>query len=384
MLATDGRPSRSSDDEDGARAADEAESQDPPRPPGAQSPDELLARARRLAADGRYDDIAAAVADEAEVWSGEDGADAALAEIASLLPRGGPAWCTVAAWEVHSLLEAEDLSQAMEKAQEIHRHVEARAEAEPDSAARQDELWASYRRLGAIAASGEDPAAVAYLEAALGICRRSAAADPTDADRQWDLALAHEELADTATVAGDARTAGRHYRAAVHIRQTFATANPTDESWAMALSLGRRSLSVFEENLAAGVRYYESAVRTTQRLSAAHPETLRFQLDLAASHEALGDLAMAGDDPARAHHHYRTAVDVASHLDATGTPAEQWELDPPPFAARCASQEDEARSDGVQLVGCDSTDRRAGRDRRRIRSGEPVGAAGIEPATARV
>jgi len=298
---------------------------------------ELLTRAHQLAAEGQYDDIVALVAESQQLSDGAeadeaeaDEPEAVLAEIGSLIPTTEPAWCAVVGQRVAHLVDQGDLSTATEEAREIHRHVQARGATQSGNVQWQTDMIASHDRLGALASLGEDPVAgVAHMEAALAIQRRLATADPTDAGRQWNLAHSHERLANVAMEAGDFATAGRNYRAALSIHQRFAAADPTDESWKLGASLAEQDLTIFEDTFARSVAFAESALRTTLRLSTAHPETLVFQRDLAVSHQDLGDLAMAADDPGRAYQHYHAAVEVAERLAATGTGWEQWNLDLP-------------------------------------------------------
>jgi hypothetical protein len=98
---------------------------------------------------------------------------------------------------------------------------------------------------------------------------------------------------------GHLGAAGRNHLAALRIAEASAAADPTDGSWAAAVSLGRRDLAAFEEIRAGAVAIHESAVETTRRLSAARPRTLQFQRGPTASLEGPGDLAMAVDDPGR-------------------------------------------------------------------------------------
>jgi tetratricopeptide (TPR) repeat protein len=102
--------------------------------------------------------------------------------------------------------------------------IQALADADPTSAAKQRDLPVSYERLGGVSvAAGDLKAARGYFEGGLRIRRLLADADPTSALQQRDLCVSHWKIANLLEQQGQPAEALTHWQKAHDILQGMVT-----------------------------------------------------------------------------------------------------------------------------------------------------------------
>ena len=133
---------------------------------------------------------------------------------------GAPLVGQTALWTVGHLIARGRLTAATDLATTAHRILAAAAGRYPDDADRQWDLSVANNKLADVfARRGDLAAADRHFADGLAIARRLADADPADAGKQLDVFVPHANLGDVAARRGDVAAADRHYADALAIRR---------------------------------------------------------------------------------------------------------------------------------------------------------------------
>jgi tetratricopeptide (TPR) repeat protein len=161
-----------------------------------------------------------------------------------------------------------------------------------------------------LVAAGELAGASSAAEAAVGLLRASAQKDPSDLQRQIDLADALSEAGDVKFAQGDLANA-RKDDEECHAIVRQAAANSNDEGLQRRLSyswtrLG--DLSVAQANPAAALAAYNADIEIARRLAADDPSDLAKKRDVAVTLGKIGDLRFQQKDVAGARRAFEGAA----------------------------------------------------------------------------
>ena len=225
--------------------------------------DDLIDIPRHLAALGDYDDIIDVASQATQILPGTLAVVAYLAEIRPLIPPAERAWTIVADFEVQALLSAGDLPAATQQLRAMHQQIQARAAADPGNAQRQYDLSVSHERLGdtAVAAGDLTAATTAYL-ATREIAAKLASSPHAEPLWQRELSVSHNKLGDVAVAAGDLAAARAAFQAGLGIAERLAAADPANTGWQRDLSISHDQLgnvAIVAGDLAAARAAYQAS-----------------------------------------------------------------------------------------------------------------------------
>jgi tetratricopeptide (TPR) repeat protein len=199
--------------------------------------------------------------------------------------------------------------------------VRARAAAEQalSVATTDGERAAAQRLVGEIATDQHDYAvAKPALEAALAICQRLAASDPTPKN-QGDLASVLQDKGDLLVLTGAFDAARDAFSDSLAIRRRLAAANPSDPAIQDYIASDYQRLGDLAEKMGdvKGAKdQFEAGLAIRQQLSAADPSNTDLQYYLSAFLRRLGDLAVKQGDLTAARKAYEDCLAIRQRLSA--------------------------------------------------------------------
>ncbi len=175
----------------------------------------------------------------------------------------------------------------------------------------QRELGAAYERIGRIQGNsyfsnlGNTDGATRSYEKSLAIRTRLAAAHPSDAVAQAELADSHQGVGDMQYTRSDLRAALASYERALAIRRRLVDANPADDSLRLALAITHTRVGDVTgmegyANLGdapGALRHYRAAIAAQERLVARRPNDPARLATLGATLASSGNLARVTGDP---------------------------------------------------------------------------------------
>jgi tetratricopeptide (TPR) repeat protein len=203
--------------------------------------------------------------------------------------------------------------------------------ADPGNAGWQDQLSASYMRIGyLLKAQGDLAAAGAAYRASLAIQERLTAAGPNHAGWQRNLAVSHEMIGTVLQTQGDLAAAGEAYRAshAIFERLTAADRGNAGRQRDLAASHSKiGNLFWAQGNFAGASVAYRASRAICERLTTADPTNANWQQDLSVSHDKIGHLLQMQGDLAAAGVAYRASLAIREHLAAADPSNTKWQRD---------------------------------------------------------
>jgi tetratricopeptide (TPR) repeat protein len=205
------------------------------------------------------------------------------------------------------------------------------AAADPSKAVWQHELAASQDGMGNVLRVQGDLAGalVAYRES-LAVIQRLAATDPSNAVWQRDLSVSQGQMGDVLLARGDLAGALQAYRESHAILQRLASAHPFNLGWQRDLSISRSKLGdvlVAQRDLAGALLAYRQSLALSRRLASADPSNAGWQRDLSVTHERMGDVLSAQGDLAGALAAYRESLAIRQRLASANPCNAAWQRD---------------------------------------------------------
>lgn len=158
---------------------------------------------------------------------------------------------------------------------------------------RQSDLATAHQRIGAaLRDMGDLAGALAEARASLGITQRIARQDVNQADLQRELAVSHNSVGIILADLGDPAGALQEFNASLAIGKDLRALDPDQARWQHDLSIsheriGRVLLAL--DNLPAALDAFQSAAALRQTLSERDPGNTEWQRELGVSHHKVGE-----------------------------------------------------------------------------------------------
>jgi len=196
--------------------------------------------------------------------------------------------------------------------------------ANPDSAqAARDYIVALDHMAEMANDKGESDKALEYLIKANTTMEKLLAANPDSGQAARDVSVSLNKLGDFLAQRGqpgDAEAALKHYTRSLGQCEKLLAANPDSAQAARDVSVSLNRLGDFLSqrgqpgDAEAALKHYKRDLGISEKLLAANPDSGQAALDVAISHERLGDFARDSDNPAEAEDHYRHSLDTWGRL----------------------------------------------------------------------
>jgi tetratricopeptide (TPR) repeat protein/tRNA A-37 threonylcarbamoyl transferase component Bud32 len=181
-------------------------------------------------------------------------------------------------------------------------------------------LYVSHQKIGTVLlAQGDSAAGLASHESALAIAEKRAAEDPSDSERQYDVAMGHYKVGDVLVDQGNLPAALVELRASLAIAGVLAVKDPTNVLHQNHLVVTHQELGdvlFAQREMAAALVEYRASLTIAAALAAADPANIDYTRNLSVSHEKVGDALLAQHDPAGALAAYREALAIVEKLAA--------------------------------------------------------------------
>jgi len=224
-------------------------------------------------------------------------------------------------------LERGRLEEAYALYKDVLTDAERRAAADPSNAGWQRDLAGAYQKLGEVAVTaGKLDDARAWFDKARAV-RKTLADAPDPSALQHDLAASYDRLGDVAATAGKLDDARAWFEQALTIRKNFAAAGPSNTGWQRDLAMSYIRLG--DVTLAAAKlddarAWFEQALAVRKSLAAADPSNAAWQRDLSTSFITQGRVASTLDEQ-RAW--FEQALAVRKSLAAADPSNVDWQRD---------------------------------------------------------
>jgi DNA-binding CsgD family transcriptional regulator/Flp pilus assembly protein TadD len=140
-----------------------------------------------------------------------------------------------------------------------------------------------------------DDALTAFHEA-LAIVKLLTATDPSNADWQRDLAVAHSKIGDIAQAQGRLDDALTAFHEALAIVKLLTATDPSNADWQRDLAVAHSKIGDIAQaqgRLEDALNAFYEVLAISQRLAATDPSNADWQRDLAVAHSKIGDIARA-------------------------------------------------------------------------------------------
>lgn len=228
-----------------------------------------------------------------------------------------------------------DLQGAEEKYRASLALTERLVAIDPGNSEWQRDLSISHERIGGVLRIlGDLERAKEHYSKGLHVAERLAASDPTNSEWQRDLSVSHNNLGDVLKDQGNLPGALEHHRKSLIIRERLAGLRRAP----YRLKLQRqRDLMVCYDKIAdvlrdqgdspSALHHYRQALRIAIYLAGREPTNTLWQRDLSVCHNKVGDQLRAEGDLAGAEEQYRKSLDVAERLAAREPANTLWQRD---------------------------------------------------------
>lgn len=221
-----------------------------------------------------------------------------------------------------------DTAAAYDQFERCHQITEKRALANPDWAASQANLAATFIMLGNMSQQirRDMKASVGYYEKAIAIYEAVIENPKGNGERPVDPIVARRAMAAAATQLavvllrmGNPSAAASDFDKALKIRQEIAREQPANEQFALELSTAYLALA--EVHFRSGERKKafedcENCLAVRQKLVQEHPENLRYQRELSVIYGNFGDFRLHCDEPDAARPLYEKNLELSRKLAA--------------------------------------------------------------------
>jgi tetratricopeptide (TPR) repeat protein len=181
-------------------------------------------------------------------------------------------------------------------------------------------LLVSHQKIGdVLLAQGDSASGLANQRSALAIAEKRAAEDPSDAERQYDVAMSHYKVGDVLVDQGNTPAAVVELRASLAIAEVLAVKDPTNVLHQNHLVVTHQELGdvlFAQREMAAALVEYRAALAIAGPLAAADPANIDYTRNLSVSHEKVGDALAAQRDPRGALAAYRDSLAIVENLAA--------------------------------------------------------------------
>ena len=196
------------------------------------------------------------------------------------------------------------------------------AAADPTNTDWQYDLAVSQIKIGEhLLSQGNAQAALQTCRQARASAERLVAAAPSNIDWQRALLASNIKIGDVLLAQGDAEAALHVYRQALAIAERFVAFDPTDADWQRGLSVSHARIGHVllraEGDSQAALHAYRQALAISERFAAFDPTNADWQHNLSGSHDKIGDVLLAQGDPQAALHAYRQCLIIAERLAAS-------------------------------------------------------------------
>ncbi len=199
--------------------------------------------------------------------------------------------------------------------------------ANPDSAQAVRDVSVSLNKLGDFIAKrgqpGDAETALKRYTRSLELAEKLLAANPDSGQAARDVSVSLNKLGGFLAQRGqpgDAETALKHYARGLEMSDKLLAANPDSGQAVRDVSVSLNKLGDFlaqrgqPGDAEAALKHYTRSLEQREKLLVANPDSGEAALDVAISHERLGDFARDSDNPAEAEAHYRHSLDTWDRL----------------------------------------------------------------------
>ena len=205
------------------------------------------------------------------------------------------------------------------------------AKSNPDNAAWQQNLLASYIRIGDVQkARGDLAGALKSYGDSLAIADRLAKSDPGNAGWQRDLYSALWFVADVEMRQGDLSSALEKLKSGRMIMERLTNSEPSNPTWQRELSVALDKVGdvqVAQRDLAGALKSYRDCLTIADRLAKSDADNAVWQRDLSVSNIRIGDVQVAQGDLTGALKSYRDSLAITDRLAKSDRGNASWQHD---------------------------------------------------------
>jgi len=228
-------------------------------------------------------------------------------------------------------LERGHLEEAYALYKDVLTDAQRRAAADPSNAGWQRDLAGAYQKLGEVAVTaGKLDDARSWFDKALAVRKTLAATDASNAGWQRDLAVSYERLGEVSVTAGKLDDARAWFEKSLAVRKNFAATDPSNTGSQRDLSISYEKLgevAVTAGKLDDARAWFEEDLAVAKAIAAASPGNAGWQRDLAVSYHRLGEVAVTAGKLDNARTWFEQALAVAKALAAADPSNTGWQRD---------------------------------------------------------
>jgi tetratricopeptide (TPR) repeat protein len=201
--------------------------------------------------------------------------------------------------------------------------------ANPDSAEAARDVSVSLNNLGVFLATrgqeGDAATALGHYQRSLELAEKLLAANPDSAQAARNVSVSLNRLGDflaTRGQEGDAATALGHYQRSLELAEKLLAANLDSAQAARDVCVSLNKLGDFlakrggSGDAETALGHYQRDLEISEKLLAANPDSAEAALDVAISHERLGDYCRDHEQPGEAEAHYRHSLETWERMKA--------------------------------------------------------------------
>ncbi len=185
---------------------------------------------------------------------------------------------------------------------------------EPDNTERQRDLSVSYDKVADILRRSDPASALANYQASLNIRQDLARQEPDNTQWQRNLSVSYEKVADILR-RSDPAAALDSCQASLKISQDLAQREPDNTEWQRDLSVSYEKVAdiLRPSDPAAAFANYEASLKIRQDLARREPDNTEWQRDLSVSYHKVADI-LRRSDPTAALDNYQASLSICLNL----------------------------------------------------------------------